>query len=169
MRIRCGRCQTTVAVHRGVDLPPGTLRAIERDLEPCLGAKWLPVSYRVVLERDEPGSWIAHVPAVPGCHTHGRSLVEARRRVREALSLWVDDAESAELVDDVRLPRDVLSAVRQSNRARARLTNLRAEASSATFDAVTRLDSLGLGVRDAAYLLGLSFQRVQQVSEGPRP
>ncbi len=41
VRIRCERCQTTVPVHRGVDLPPGTLRAIERDLEPCLGKKWL--------------------------------------------------------------------------------------------------------------------------------
>jgi len=28
-------------IHRGKDLPPGTLRAIERDLEPCLGKKWL--------------------------------------------------------------------------------------------------------------------------------
>ena len=41
LRMRCGTCQTTVPVHRGVDLPPGTLRAIERDLEPCLGKKWL--------------------------------------------------------------------------------------------------------------------------------
>ncbi|MDQ5822101.1 MAG: type II toxin-antitoxin system HicA family toxin [Actinomycetota bacterium] len=41
VRIRCGRCQTTVPVHAGQDLPPGTLRAIERDLEPCLGRKWL--------------------------------------------------------------------------------------------------------------------------------
>ena len=40
-RIRCGKCNTTVPVNRGVDLPPGTLRAIERDLEPCLGKKWL--------------------------------------------------------------------------------------------------------------------------------
>ena len=41
VRVRCGRCQTTVPVHAGEDLPPGTLRAIERDLEPCLGSKWL--------------------------------------------------------------------------------------------------------------------------------
>lgn len=41
VRMRCGRCQTTVPVHVGADLPPGTLRAIERDLEPCLGRKWL--------------------------------------------------------------------------------------------------------------------------------
>lgn len=41
VRVRCGRCETTVPVHAGRDLPPGTLRAIERDLEPCLGRKWL--------------------------------------------------------------------------------------------------------------------------------
>lgn len=37
---RCGDCQTVIPIHAG-DITPGTLRSIERDLEPCLGAKWL--------------------------------------------------------------------------------------------------------------------------------
>jgi predicted RNA binding protein YcfA (HicA-like mRNA interferase family) len=41
VRVRCGACQTTIPVHAGRDLPPGTLQAIERDLEPCLGKGWL--------------------------------------------------------------------------------------------------------------------------------
>jgi len=41
VRVRCGRCLTTVPVHAGEDLGPGLLRAIERDLEPCLGKQWL--------------------------------------------------------------------------------------------------------------------------------
>lgn len=41
VRVRCRTCQTTVPVHAGRDLPPGTLKAIERDLEPCLGKGWL--------------------------------------------------------------------------------------------------------------------------------
>ncbi|HLA77813.1 MAG TPA: type II toxin-antitoxin system HicA family toxin [Vicinamibacteria bacterium] len=41
VRVECGECTTTVPVHAGQDLPPGTLRAIERDLEPCLGKGWL--------------------------------------------------------------------------------------------------------------------------------
>ncbi|HET8526098.1 MAG TPA: type II toxin-antitoxin system HicA family toxin [Actinomycetota bacterium] len=41
VRVRCAGCRTTVPVHAGQDLPPGTLRSIERDLEPCLGRKWL--------------------------------------------------------------------------------------------------------------------------------
>jgi hypothetical protein len=38
--VRCGSWPTVIPVHSG-DIPPGTLRAIERDLEPCLGARWL--------------------------------------------------------------------------------------------------------------------------------
>ena len=41
VRLRCGVCNTTVPVHRGETLGPGVLRAIERDLEPCLGQGWL--------------------------------------------------------------------------------------------------------------------------------
>jgi predicted RNA binding protein YcfA (HicA-like mRNA interferase family) len=41
VRVRCGKCETTVPVHAGEDLPPGTLRAIERHLEPCLGRRFL--------------------------------------------------------------------------------------------------------------------------------
>lgn len=39
--IRCGECTTVVAVHKGRDIPKGTLRAIERQLERCLGKGWL--------------------------------------------------------------------------------------------------------------------------------
>ncbi len=88
--------------------------------------------YRVVLERDESGAWIATVPAVAGCHSYGRSLVEAKRRVREALALWVDDADTAELTDDVRISRDVAAAVRRSRSARERLASARDAAG--TFD-----------------------------------
>jgi len=43
VRVECdgGRCMTTVPVHKAPDLPSGTIHQIERDLEPCLGRKWL--------------------------------------------------------------------------------------------------------------------------------
>jgi len=119
--------------------------------------------YRVVLERDESGAWLATVPAVRGCHSYGRSLVEARRRVREALALWVDDADTAKLVDEPRLPSDAVAAVRRSVSARKKLTLARDAAGATTKDAARGLIDAGLGVRDAAYLLGLSHQRVQQL------
>ena len=39
-------------------------------------------TYKVVYERDESGSWIAEVPSVPGCHSYGRTIEQARGRVR---------------------------------------------------------------------------------------
>jgi len=56
---------------------------------------------KVVFEPDG-GAWHVYVPAVRGCRSHGRSLSEARRNIREALALF--DRESAELFEDVRLP-----------------------------------------------------------------
>jgi predicted RNA binding protein YcfA (HicA-like mRNA interferase family) len=41
VRVRCGRCHTTVPVHAGEDLGEGLLKAIERDLTPRLGKGWL--------------------------------------------------------------------------------------------------------------------------------
>lgn len=41
LRVECGTCVTTIPVHKGEDIRPGTLRQIERDLAPCLGKDWL--------------------------------------------------------------------------------------------------------------------------------
>lgn len=37
----CGKCFTTVSEHSSKDIKLGTLLQIERDMAPCLGAKWL--------------------------------------------------------------------------------------------------------------------------------
>ena len=55
--------------------------------------------YNVTYLRDESKWWVASVREVPGCHSQGQTIDEARRRVREALELFVDDAKSATLVD----------------------------------------------------------------------
>ena len=39
--VECGKCRTVVSYHQGKDIATGTLRAIERQLEPCLGKGWL--------------------------------------------------------------------------------------------------------------------------------
>lgn len=120
--------------------------------------------YRLVLERDESGAWLARVPSIRGCHTHGRTIVQARRRIREALSLWVDDAESAEFDEHVHLPRQARHALQRSRSSRERARRERAEAHAATADAACVLvEELDLGMRDAAELLGVSHQRIQQL------
>ena len=45
-------------------------------------------------ERDEAGWWIARVHGVAGAHSNGRSIAEARGRVRVALALAIGDSGS---------------------------------------------------------------------------
>ena len=122
------------------------------------------MSYRVVIERDETGVWVARVPSVPGCHTHGRTIEQARRRIREALELWVDDAREAELRFEVRLPMAMRKELRVARSSRDRSMRAKREASDAVARAARDLtQKAGLSLRDVAELLGMSHQRVQQL------
>ena len=126
-----------------------------------------PPPYRVVYELDESGAWIARVPSVRGCHTYGRTLDQARRRIREALGLWVGDGDAAELVEDVRLPKRARDAIRRSQASRRRADRERQAAQRVTAAAArTLVDEFHLGLRDAGELMGMSHQRVQQLISG---
>jgi predicted RNase H-like HicB family nuclease len=125
--------------------------------------------YTVRFERDEDSWWVATVRGVQGVHSQGRSIDEARRRVREALALAIGDesAERAELVDDVRLPAAVKHALAGLRRALA----AEAAASAKARETATRVTlkltkDLRLSRRDAAELTGYSFQRIQQLAHG---
>lgn len=123
-------------------------------------------AYRVSYERDGSGWWVASVRGVRGCHTQGRTVDEARRRVREALSLFIDDAVSAELVDQVKLPATVKKAIREyaALRKKAEAGDKRASAAARRAVRVLREGKLKMSARDAAALLGLSHQRVHQLA-----
>jgi len=116
-------------------------------------------TYRVVYELDESGHWIASVPRVRGCHTYGRSLSEARARIREALGLFVPDAARARLTDDIHLPADMRRLVVRFQAARTRAERERERA-----DAAARRLAARLSRRDAAALLDISHQRVHQIA-----
>ena len=123
----------------------------------------------MLFKRDENGAWIARVPRVRGCHTHGRTLEQARRRIREALSLWVDDADSAELVEEIRLPAYVRNAINRSWAARRNAMRERSRAQAAMKAAAkTLVEDGGLSLRDAGELLDVSHQRVQQLVRANR-
>jgi len=122
--------------------------------------------YVVRYKRDASRAWIATVPTVKGCHTYGRTLDQARARIREALTLFDDEAGKAELVDQVVLSADARALVNQARAARTRAASEQKKASSATAAAARLLTSeLGLSTRDAGRLLDLSHQRIQQLVE----
>jgi predicted RNase H-like HicB family nuclease len=135
------------------------------------------VSFRAVYEPDE-GGWHVHLPEVQGCRSWGRSIAEARRNIREALATCADafeDADAvardAEIVDDVRLPARAKRLVKRALQERAALQEREERAKVATAEAARALtEEIGLSLRDAGELLGLSHQRVKQVNAAePRP
>lgn len=46
------------------------------------------------MEQDEEGYFIASVPAIPGCHTQGKTYEEAIGNAKEAIELCLEVAES---------------------------------------------------------------------------
>jgi len=49
---------------------------------------------QVLLYQDEEGVWIAEVPSLPGCGSDGETRDEALTNVREAIELWIEDAQA---------------------------------------------------------------------------
>jgi predicted RNase H-like HicB family nuclease len=49
-----------------------------------------PREFDVVIERDEDGTYVASVPALPGCHTQAASLDELMTRIEEAALLCLE-------------------------------------------------------------------------------
>lgn len=125
-------------------------------------------SYTVRYERDEAGWWIAQVKEAPAANTQGRTIAEARLRVREALGLALGDDAAAQrfkLVEDVKLPADARRALREARAARARLAEESKKAQDSTAKAVRMLlKGMHLSVRDAGELIGISPQRVPQLA-----
>ncbi len=126
-------------------------------------------TYRVELERDRGGWWVASVPAVPGAQTQGRSIAQAMNRIREALSLWVVDAQQAELSPVVHLPASARASVRRAMSARERAERAEEDAAGVVRDSIRELTQReNLSTRDVAALLELSSSRVDQLKDGRR-
>lgn len=46
--------------------------------------------YRVLIEQDEDGAFVAEVPALPGCVTQGRTRGEAIDNAKEAITGYLE-------------------------------------------------------------------------------
>ena len=56
------------------------------------------ITYRIIIEPDEKGTYRAYVPALRGCHTWGQSINEARKNIREAMSLYIESMRDLNLL-----------------------------------------------------------------------
>lgn len=48
------------------------------------------LQFKVLIEEDENGYFVADVPELPGCHTQGKTLEQVRERTKEAINLFLD-------------------------------------------------------------------------------
>ena len=124
--------------------------------------------YQVVASRDD-GHWLADVPELQGAHTYARSLPTLDQAVREVIVLAADlpDGAMPELVIDYDYHTgdpELDSIAVEVRRLRREADELSAAAAVRTGQAAVKLVARGLSVRDAAALLGISPQRVSQLT-----
>jgi predicted RNase H-like HicB family nuclease len=51
------------------------------------------LNFRVIIEQDEDGVFIASAPAIPGCHTQGNSYEEVIKNIKEAIEVCLEVAK----------------------------------------------------------------------------
>ena len=54
----------------------------------------LEMKYRVLIEQDEEGAYVAEVPSLPGCISQGQTRSEALDNIREAIAGYLESLES---------------------------------------------------------------------------
>jgi len=54
------------------------------------------MKYRVLIEQDEDGYFVAEVPSLPGCVSQGDTREDALMNVREAIAGYIESLEEHE-------------------------------------------------------------------------
>jgi len=52
------------------------------------------MKYRVLIEQDEDGVFVAEVPALPGCISQGKTRAEALKNVQEAIGAYLESLKA---------------------------------------------------------------------------
>ncbi len=126
-------------------------------------------TYKAVYSREPDGAWIVYIRGHRHeIHTFARSLRTARENIRDALSLWYDDADSATIVDRVELEPALEEELAEAEELARLHSDVSRKLAAKRRRAVRVLQKKGLGTRDIAELLELSQQRVSQIARGTR-
>ena len=58
------------------------------------------LNYRVIIEQDEDGVYVASVPSLQGCYTEGDTFEEAIKNVKDVIKLHIAARKKKGLVPD---------------------------------------------------------------------
>lgn len=125
-------------------------------------------TYHATFELDQSGEWLAQIDEIPEVHTFGRTLGKAQEYVLDALALWLNvpvaHVKGSVIFHETILPSNIQQtiddAVATRELAFAATNNANEFLANA---AVALVDGARLSMRDAARILGVSHQRVQQL------
>ncbi|MBX9690744.1 MAG: type II toxin-antitoxin system HicB family antitoxin [Cyanobacteria bacterium] len=126
-----------------------------------------PISYTVLFERDKDNWWTVSIPEIQGCRTQSKTIAQGMERIRDALSLVIDEkAFEVELKEKIILPAEIAAVCEEARQLEeqlacmqemtARLKQIRKIAADAFAD-------MGISRRDSGSILNLSHQRIQQL------
>lgn len=111
--------------------------------------------------------WAITVPELPGVFSQARRLDQVEAMTRDAIATLLDVAPES---FEIEVRPEVPEAVATARQARAKLAEAEQSAEQATTAAVQALVEQGYTVRDAGSLLGISPQRVSQLTAAkPKP
>lgn len=119
--------------------------------------------YAVTCEWNPEGAWTVTVPEVPGAVTQSRRLDQVAADVGEALELMTGSADFTIEITEI-IGSAVASEAVAVRALRAEAERAAAVAEACTREAAAKLRSAGFTYRDAGALLGVSHQRVQQLT-----
>jgi predicted RNase H-like HicB family nuclease len=105
--------------------------------------------------------WAISVPDLPGVFSQARRLDQVEATARDAIALFLDVSPKS---FGVAIQPEVPGEVTRARRARAKLVEAEQSAERATVEAARALVAKGYTVRDAGKLLGISPQRVSQLT-----
>ncbi len=109
--------------------------------------------------------WAIDVPELRGVYSQARRLDQVEAMARDAIALFLDVSDdSFDIILQPVLPEDLEADLEAAKTARSRADAAGREAQDAVRSVTRRLhEELGLTVRDAGAILGVSHQRAQQL------
>lgn len=62
------------------------------------------LNYRVIIEKDEDGIYVASAPSIRGCHTEGDTYEEVLKNIKEAILVCLEaDKDTKHFPDDSKM------------------------------------------------------------------
>lgn len=132
---------------------------------PREGVAAVRTTYRAIASR-EGGWWIVRIPALDRI-TQSRRLDRVEATARDLIALWLDvPSDSFDVEVETELGSELDARVERVKSLRAEADRVQAEASESVRALARSLAEHGWSLRDVGRVLGVSFQRVQQLTDG---